>query len=177
MGKSRLAVDSAARLLHTFHNGVYFVPLAPLDSPSLVIPAIANAIGFTFYGREDPEAQLLRYLNRRKLLLVLDNCEHLLEAAALVTTLLAGAPGLKVLATSRERLHNRGEHVYPLVGMPYPDDEAVADVERYGAVGLFAERARQHDPGFQVGDGDTAHVIEICRLVGGMPLGLELAAA
>jgi predicted ATPase len=176
MGKSRLAVESAGRLLPAFRNGVYFVPLAPLDSPSLVLSAIANAIGVNFYGREDPEVQLLRYLDGRQVLLVLDNFEHLLDAAALVTALLAGAPGLKVLATSRERLRNRGERVYPLEGMRYPD-AAVDDLERYGAVGLFADRARQHDPDFQVGDADTAHVIEICRLVGGMPLGLELAAA
>ncbi|MEA2559451.1 MAG: hypothetical protein QOH06_955 [Acidobacteriota bacterium] len=175
MGKSRLAVESAGRLLPTFRNGVYFVPLAPLDSPSLVIPAIANAIGFNFYGREDPEAQLLRYLDRRQVLLVLDNFEHLLEAAGLVTSLLAGAPGLKVLATSRERMRNRSERVYALEGMRYPD-AAVADLERYSAVGLFADRARHLDPDFQVRDCDRGHVIEICRLVDGMPLGLEIAA-
>jgi predicted ATPase/class 3 adenylate cyclase len=176
MGKSRLAVESASRLLQTFRNGVFFVPLAPLDSPGLVISAIANAMGFNFYGREDPEAQLLRFLDKRQVLLVLDNFEHLLEAAGLVTALLAGAPGLKVLATSRERLRNRGERAYPLEGMRYPD-EAVADVERYSAVGLFADRARHLDPDFQVSDCDKAHVIDICRLVDGMPLGIELAAA
>ena len=149
-GKTRLAVQAAAGLLATFPSGTFFTALAPVDDPEHVLPAIARSLGIQERaGRSIAEA-LEDYLAPRELLLVVDNFEHVLEAAPKVGRLLEVAPGLKVLSTSREPLHIRGERAYPVA--PLPADDAVT---------LFVERAQAARPDFELtddqrrrGDGD-----------------------
>src|SRR5262245_37427086 len=118
IGKTRLALEAAGRL--SFPNGVHAVPLQPLTSPEFMVPAIAEAVHFQFYAGRDPKQQLLDYLREKALLLVLDNVEHLLDGIGLVADILAFAPGIKILATSRERLALREEWVFEVNGMAFP---------------------------------------------------------
>jgi predicted ATPase len=174
-GKTRLALEAAARLRSAFPHGVAFVPLAPLGDPSLVATTVARALGIRERpGRSYHEAVALA-LRGRELLLVLDNLEHLLDAAGLVSEWLAACPGLKVLATSRERLRLQGERVYPVPPLSLPDP-AGPDPGGSEAIRLFVERARAVEPGFTLTDDDAA-VAEICRRLDGLPLAIELAAA
>ena len=174
IGKTRLALTAAAEQIGAFQHGVYFVPLAPLNSPDLIAPAIADTLGLTFSGPQDPMAQLLKYLCGRELLLVLDNLEHLLDGAELITQMLE-APRVTLVVTSRERLTLQAECVFELEGLDYPVTDSVGNIEQYSAVQLFVERARRVQPEFQIGAEATA-VARICRLVEGLPLAIELAA-
>jgi predicted ATPase/transcriptional regulator with XRE-family HTH domain len=180
MGKTRLAVALAGQLLESerFPDGVCFVPLVALDTAAQIAPLLAEALGLpldaaTQPGRA-PWRQVLDYLHARRLLLVLDNLEHLLgDAADLVAELLGSAPGVAVLATSRERLRLRQEHVYPLGGLALPSADAPAGDS---AVALFMQRAQQLRPDFAPAPSQLEAVVRICRLVEGMPLAIELAA-
>jgi predicted ATPase/DNA-binding CsgD family transcriptional regulator len=176
IGKTRLAVEVASAQGDHYPNGVYFSALQPLTSPDFLVPAVAEAIHFRFYPGDDPKQQLLDSLREKALLLVLDNFEHLIDGATLVSELLAYAPGLKVLATSREALNLHEEWVYPLKGMAFPQTIDGEGVEQWSAVQLFAQRARRMRADFRLAD-EQAGVVRICQLVEGMPLGLELAAA
>jgi len=177
VGKTRLALAVAERLVDAFAHGAFFVPLAPLVSPEGIVSAIATAVGFQFYQSPDStEQQLLNFLREKEMLLVLDNFEHLLDGASIVDRILAAAPGVTVLATSREPLTLGWEWLYEVGGMLHPDAGQVDDLEGYSAVRLFVERARRVQPGFRLAD-ESAHVIRICQLVEGMPLGIEIAAA
>ena len=176
MGKTRLALQAAAEHIETFPNGVFFVPLAELSAPEQLVPAMAEALRITFYQRDAPRTQLLHYLREKHLLLLLDNFEHLLEGALLVMEILAQAPGVKVLVTSRERLNLREEQIYPVGGMSFPDDKALA-LESYSAVQLFLQHAQLADPEFQLDADRRDCVAHICARVMGMPLALELAAS
>jgi len=162
-----------------FPHGLYFVPLAPLESPLHLASAIAGAVSFSFYQREgeEPEQQLLSYLRNKQMLLLLDNFEHLLDGAELVARVLTAAPGVKVMVTSRERLNLRGEWLFEVQGMSFPRDGSIEPLDRYSAVQLFLQRARMVDAGFAPSGDELASVFRICRLVDGMPLGIELAAA
>jgi predicted ATPase/DNA-binding XRE family transcriptional regulator len=187
MGKTRLAIALAEQLLSTerFPDGVCFVPLAPLDAAERIVPALAEALDFPLdTGRQlarSPQQQVFDYLRARRLLLVLDNVEHLLsnaqagdgDAAGLVAMLLDSALGLAILATSRERLKLREEHVFALGGLDVPD---TADLSHSSAVAIFVQRARQLRPAFASAPGQLGAVARICRLVDGMPLAIELAA-
>ena len=175
MGKTRLALEVAESVQGQYADGVYFAALAGLSDSSQVISAVADALGFQFMpdGRT-PEQQLSDFLRRKHLLLLLDNFEHLLDAAPLVSEMLAAAPQVKMLVTSRERLNLTGEVVYALVGLRYPDAGA-DDSLRYGAVELFIESALRANPHFAADD--TESVARICRVTQGMPLAIELAAA
>ncbi|MBI5667651.1 MAG: hypothetical protein HZC41_06550 [Chloroflexi bacterium] len=186
MGKTRLALALAEACVGTrytvsqqpplFPDGVYFVPLAPLTAPDGIIPAIADATGFQFApDSRTPTQQLFDFLRNKRLLLVLDNFEHLLDDAPLVMDMLHAAPGVTALVTSRERLNVTGESVYGLGGMAYPE-QAGDDILSYSAVRLFVQSARRARADFApeaVPDG----VVQICRLAQGMPLAIELAAA
>ena len=119
MGKTRLALEAALQI--TFPDGVYTVLLQPLASPELIVPAIADALQFSFLPGDDPNQQLIQHLSEKSLLLVLDNFEHLLTGAELVSDILAQAPGLKILITSRERLNLLEEWVIPVHGLSYPE--------------------------------------------------------
>lgn len=168
IGKTRLALQAAERLLQigAFLNGVYFVPLAALDSPDLIVPAIAEACSFKFAGNREPATQLIDFLRNQEVLLLLDNFEGLLEGANGLGRLLERAPALKVLVTSRERLNLRWERVLP-----------IAEMDEANAIQLFLARAQTAHPSFQVNGVEKQSVQRICGLTGQLPLAIELAAA
>jgi predicted ATPase len=176
IGKTRLAIAAAAEQGETFPDGVYFVPLAPLNAPEFIVPTIAEAVGFAFYGPMAPKTQLLHYLRQKEMLLVLDNLEHLLDGVGLLAEMLQSAPQVKLLATSRERLSLQGEWVVDLQGLPVPSAGQTEHLESYSAISLFVERAQRVRSGFAFSARNQADVARICRSVEGMPLGIELAA-
>jgi predicted ATPase/DNA-binding CsgD family transcriptional regulator len=175
-GKTRLAVEAANMLAPQFPHGIVFVALQPLTRSDLLVPAIAQALGVTFYGEGEPQDQLLDYLQDKTLLLILDNFEHLLGGSALVTTMLVCAPGVRVLATSREALNLREEWLYPLKGMSTPPSVYATSLEDYEAVRLFLSHARRVQPHFDPAD-ERESVIRICQMTAGLPLAIELAAS
>jgi predicted ATPase/DNA-binding CsgD family transcriptional regulator len=179
-GKTRLAVALAAALVGTFADGVRFVDLSAIADPSLVIPAIAQAMGVRLAGQTDPLEAVKHTVHNRHLLLVLDNFEHVAAAAAGVAEILAVAPRLKLLVTSRASLHISGEHEFavPPLGLPDPPYPAASQgLTDYEAVALFVERAEAARPDFQITDQNAAAVTEICVRLDGLPLAIELAAA
>jgi predicted ATPase/DNA-binding SARP family transcriptional activator len=177
MGKTRLALTVTERLVDDFAQGVFFVPLAPVTAPDDIVSALATAVQFQFYqGQDSPEQQLLNFLHEKEMLLVLDNFEHLLDGAGLVDRILASAPRITVLVTTREPLTLGWEWLYEMRGLVIPDSNQTDNLEDYSAIRLFVERARRVQPGFRLAD-ERAHVVRICQLVEGMPLGIEIAAA
>jgi predicted ATPase/DNA-binding CsgD family transcriptional regulator len=178
-GKTRLALRVADRLLAKFPDGVCFVDLAPLSDPGLVTSAIARALGI-FESSDQPLMEILkRVLGQRALLLVLDNYEHLIQAASVVTELLASAPNIRILVTSREDLRLKGEHVYIVPPMRLPDrmTDAFAAIEATESVALFVQQAQAVKTGFRLKSSDIEDIVAICRRLDGMPLAIELAAA
>lgn len=176
IGKTRLALEAARLQQDNFAQGVTLVSLQPLGSPEFIVSAIAEALRFQFYSVDDPKHQLLDYLRERSLLLVMDNFEHLLDSAVLVSEILASAPDVTVLATSRERLNLLEEWVLDVQGLSAPASEAETEIDDYDAVRLFLQSAQRIQVGFTLTDAQKPAVARICRLVGGMPLGIELAA-
>src|SRR5829696_9146287 len=178
-GKTRLALQAAAELLEDFADGVFFVPLAPLTASDLVPSAIASALGLRDEGERPLPDRLRDFLTDKQLLLLLDNVEHVSDAASLVADLLAAAPGLEVLATSRAPLRVRAEWEYPVapLGLPPRQIPPPEQLVQYEAVRLFVARAQAVKPDFAVDDGNAAAVAEICRRLDGLPLAIELAAA
>jgi predicted ATPase/DNA-binding CsgD family transcriptional regulator/Tfp pilus assembly protein PilF len=175
IGKTRLAIEAASRQAHGFPDGIFFVGLQSIAAIDNVVPTVASTVGFEFYDGHDQEAQLLRYLHERCLLLILDNFEHLLPVTDVVMKLLNGAPQLKLLITSRAALNLCDEWLFHVEGMTYPQDEFVDAIDAYSAVKLFVERAQRARPDFSLVD-EAANVVRVCQLVDGMPLGIELAA-
>jgi predicted ATPase/DNA-binding SARP family transcriptional activator len=175
-GKTRLALKAAAAQLANYPHGVWFVSLAPLQSVEAIVPTVAEAVGFIFYEGVEPRQQLLDYLRQKNLLLIMDNYEHLLEGAGLVTEILKTAPDVRILTTSRERLSVQGERLFPVAGMAFPDWETPADVLEYSAVRLFVQSAQRACPDFELQGDDLRYVARICRLAEGMPLAILLAA-
>jgi DNA-binding SARP family transcriptional activator/predicted ATPase len=193
VGKTRLALEAARRLLpagqpgEPFAHGIAFVPLAAVEAAhqdaQLFHAALARRVGealrFTFSAPEAPQVQLAHYLREKDLLLVLDNCEHL-PVADFTVELLERAPRLKVLATSRARLHVRGEQVVELDGLPFPSGAeagALAQPDDYAAMRLFRYNARAVNPRLDWTPATSAAAARICELVAGLPLGIELAAS
>jgi predicted ATPase len=185
MGKTRLALGVAHGILtgttttgtRAFEHGVMLVELAPLLSPEPLIATVANAVGFQFAAEGDPKQQLLDHLREKHLLLILDNFEHILDAAPLVAEILLAAPDVKVLATSRERLNLTAETIYPLAGLDIPSSAADPDtLKESGAVKLFVQSARRAVPGWTAAPEDYPFIADICRRVDGLPLGIVLAA-
>ncbi len=177
IGKTRLAIEVAGRSQERFPDGVWFVPLAALNSPALLASSIANAGKFRFEEPTDPQTQLLRYLCQKKTLLVLDNAEHLLEGVGLFSEILTACPSVKLLVTSRERLNLRSEWVFEIAGLPVPSGEQVEQFEAYSSIALFLESAKRVRAGFELREEERRWVLKICQIVEGMPLGIELAAA
>jgi DNA-binding SARP family transcriptional activator/predicted ATPase len=179
MGKTRLALAAAERqMAHGgFEDGIYFVPLTSVRAVASFAQAVADAMDIKLLGRDDVAQQLSRHLSGRNLLLVLDDVEHVLNGGGLVSELLADAPDLKVLVTSRVRLDAPEEWLYQLWGLDVPSGTlAVGELRTYGAIELFEGCAKKADPHFDLGA--NAHdVVRICRHLQGMPLGIELAAA
>jgi non-specific serine/threonine protein kinase len=181
VGKTRLALRAAAGLRRAFGDGVWLVQLDQLRDEALVAQAVAGVLGLQPQAGLSPEAALAGYVADRQLLLVLDNCEHLVDAAAkLADQLLHAAAGLRVLATSRESLNITGEMVLPVPPLAAPDPGrplTLAQLRMFPAAALFAARAGQVVPGLAVTDANKAAVAGICYRVEGMPLAIELAAA
>jgi predicted ATPase/class 3 adenylate cyclase/tetratricopeptide (TPR) repeat protein len=173
-GKSRLAAQLCANLLHRFEQGVFIVYLAPVRDSLDVPTAIATALGYQFSGGRTPEQQLGDYLRAKDLLLCLDNFEHLPDCAPLVSQLLSMAPSLKIVVTSREALRVESEYIYPLEPLPV----TVAAGEHYSeAAKLFADRALLVNHGFALTDDNAAQIEHFCGHMEGIPLAIELAAA
>ncbi len=179
VGKTRLAVEVGSRALEAFPDGVWFADLVPLRDPAAVVDVVAASVGMESGGEEPTVERLRRRCRHRALLLIVDNCEHVLDAVAeLVGSLLEPGSPLRILATSRERLGLVGETTWTIPPLSFPDvDDAVVEPGRCEAVDLFAARARLVDPSFEL-DGDVAgSVVRICRRLDGLPLAIELAAA
>lgn len=176
MGKTRLALEVARASLDAYADGVFFVALAPLTAASELPAAIAQALGHSLHGSDSTSA-LLDLLRDKHLLLVLDNFEHVLAGAGLVVAIMQAAPHVQIIVTSRERLKVRGEQRYDVAGLPYADDVPSADAPLQAAGQLFLQNVRRIDHAFSLHAANRAAVEQICRLVQGMPLGLELAAA
>jgi non-specific serine/threonine protein kinase len=183
-GKTRLALEAAVRATGAFPDGVYFVPLAPLNDPALVIPAIAQVLGIREQGTHALEANLVGALQDKTVLLVIDNLEQVVEAGPAIARLLQACPPLQALATSRIRLHVSGEQEFPV---PSLEVRRAASSERQEAsqsemplassVALFVDRARLVTPDFQPSPENLVVIAEICAGLDGLPLAIELAAA
>jgi predicted ATPase/class 3 adenylate cyclase len=179
-GKTRLGLQAAAELSDEFEDGVFFVSLAAIRDPQLVVSAMAITLGVKEEGGQPLLESLKSYLAERRMLLLVDNFEQVLEASSLVGQLLSSCPELKVLATSRTPLRLYGEHEYPVPPLALPDPGRLPSVERltqYEAVRLFVERAKAAKTDFSITDESAPAVAEICVRLDGLPLAIELAAA
>lgn len=196
MGKTRLATAAARKVASMTHSGlaypdgVFFAALAPLSSPAEIVPTLARILGFSFEGQEEQERQLVDFLRPKRALLVLDNYEHLLDehSASLPARVLEGAPDVSIIVTSRARLGSRSEYVFALGGFDLADlspmsreisrdnGDAWEHLRLHPALALFANVARRLDSQFEITAENVANIGRIAQLVGGMPLGIELAA-
>jgi predicted ATPase/DNA-binding XRE family transcriptional regulator len=179
-GKTRVALEVAGQLEGDFSDGVVFVSLASLADPALVAATIGNALSLPEMAGKPAIDQLTDYLADKRLLLVLDNFEHLLDATDVVCALLAECVDLRVLVTSRAALHLSAEHLYPVPPLAVPDPTQLPDLETlagYDAIRLFIERAQAVKPSFRPTSEDAGALVEICSRVDGLPLAIELAAA
>lgn len=189
-GKTRLAIQIANNLIDQqaveIKDGLSFVSLAPLNVVDSIVPAIANALAFSFYKEEDSSRErLIDYLRNRQLILILDNFEHLLndESRNLLNDIIGHCPKVKLLVTSRARLNLHKENIFTVSGLAIPELQSFQEVSRslvgpssYSAIELFVQSARRIRSDFQVNKSNWTAIVEICRLVAGMPLGIELAA-
>ncbi len=176
VGKTHLAIQAASEALEGFSDGAFFVSLDHVSSPDLLVSTLVGTLEFPLRSREDPKRQLSSYLREKKMLLVLDNFEHLAAGAGLLTEILEGTAQVKLLVTSRERLNLQGEWLLPIQGLSFPPGEQIEDAEGYSAVQLFLCHARRVQPGFTLSPEEKSSVVRICQLLEGMPLGIELAA-
>src|SRR5229473_4840388 len=180
MGKTRLGLQVAAELSDLFADGVFFVNLAPLNDPALVVPTIAGTLGIREESGQSLLERLKEELRQKHLLLLLDNFEQVVSVAEQVAALLVACPQLKVLVTSREVLHVRAEHEFAVSPLAVPDPTHLPDLavlSHYAAVALFMQRAQAIKPNFQLSPTNARAVAEICVRLDGLPLAIELAAA
>jgi predicted ATPase/class 3 adenylate cyclase len=180
VGKTRLALEAGRAVEADFGDGARFVSLAALRAAADVPAAIVDALGLIVLSGESPDRAVERFLAAKHLLLVVDNFEHLLDAAPSVGALLGACPALTMLATSREPLALHAEERYPVSPLALPETRTSAAPDalaKVHAIALFCERARGHEPGFRLTGENAAAVAEICRRVDGLPLAIELAAA
>lgn len=175
-GKTRLGIQLAAEVSAGYPDGVFFVDLSPLESADEMIQAIAESLSIALSTEEDTKVQLMSYLARKRQLLVLDNFEHVVAGADLVTEILTNAPEVTIVVTSRAKLNVVGELVQPLLGLETEWEDA-DDALATSGVQLFVNAARRADSGFTLTTGDFEPLGQILETVGGMPLGIELAAA
>jgi predicted ATPase/class 3 adenylate cyclase len=176
IGKTRLAIQAAAERIESFSHGVFFIPLDPLTSADFLVSTIAEALKFSFYSKEDEKVQLLNYLREKQVLLILDNFEHLVEGAKIISDILNSANDVKIIVTSRELLNLRGEWIIQVNGMPVPKGENI-DIEGYSAIQMFLQSAKRIRSDITLSDEDRRYVVRICQLVGGLPLGIEIASS
>src|SRR5215208_606498 len=180
IGKTRLSIASASKSLAEFSDGVFFVGLAPLDQPSLIPSAISQALGYIEKNNLSPEEGLIEGIANKRMLLVLDNSEHLIEdVARLASSLLSACSRLKILTTSREALQIPGEWLYSVPALDMPKEYSIVDVEtisEFPALVLFAERARAVRSNFALNAENIRAVASICSQLDGLPLAIELIA-
>jgi len=177
IGKTRLAIELGWRLAPDFPDGVWLIDLAPLTDPAVVTSTTATVLGAALRGADTPVETIAAALAKKRLLLIFDNCEHLIGATAeLIEALLERVPGLRILATSQETLRIPAEQVYRLNPLALPPASAT-EIAGFGAVALFVARARAADRRFALDGDNDASVVEICRRLDGIPLALEMAAA
>jgi predicted ATPase/class 3 adenylate cyclase len=179
-GKTRLALQVAAEFVEDFPQGVFLVALAPITDPTLLVLTIAQTVGVKDTGSAQIVHNVVEFLAEKQMLLVLDNVEHLVDAAPSLSELLAGAPRLRILVTSRTPLHLSGEHEYQVPPLGLPDPAHLPGIEalsQYEAVALFIDRAQAVKADFAVTDANAPAIAEICVRLDGMPLAIELAAA
>ena len=181
IGKTRLAIESASIMLDVFTDGVYLVPLASVNSTRFIVPVIAGSVGFSFHhaSHADPKTQLFSYLKEKQVLLLIDNLEQLLTEPGieLLAELIAHAPQVKLLTTSRECLGLQEEWVFEVQGLPVPENISTETSAQTTSVDLFLQRSRRAHIGFSTTPEDYPAIVHICQLVDGNPLGIELAAA
>jgi predicted ATPase len=181
IGKTRLSIEAAREAFSAFPGGVFFIALAPLEDPNLIAPTIGQALGLVEATDPSPLRRLEKSIGAKKLLLVLDNVEHLVEETApLVSTLLSACPGLKILATSREALRLLGEWLYAVPPLKIPSVNSAIPVEaasRFSALALFVERARAARSDFVLHPNNIKTIALICARLDGLPLAIELIAA
>lgn len=181
VGKTRLAVEAATKLKATaaeqFPDGIYFVSLASLNDPRFIPHAVVQSIDLSFSGSETPEDQMNNFLRDKTLLLLMDNAEHLAQGMAIFSSLIEQSPGIKLLVTSQQRLNLIGEWVFVLQGLPVPPADDFEEIENYNSVKFFIQRAKQSQFSFSLTERDHPHIVQICRMLDGMPLGIELAAS
>jgi predicted ATPase/serine/threonine protein kinase len=183
IGKTRLAVEVASGLAESFPGGIHFVPLSSLCDPGLITSVIVQTLGIREAGGQSPFEILKKNLQdslRAPMLFVLDNFEHLMDAAPTVAELLVMGPNLKILVTSRAALHVYGEHEFPVPALAVPDSKSIPSLEvlaQFPAVALFVQRAAAAKPDFKLNRENAPAVIEICARLDGLPLAIELAAA
>ncbi len=170
MGKTRLSIEVARQLTNYFSQGVTFVPLARIPSTEYVAQTIAEELGLALSSQDDPKIQLLNYLKNSEMLLTLDNFEHVLEGAGLVTEMLESSPQIKILVTSRERLNLQSEVPYNLPSMNIADWQTVDEAMTYSAAQLFVQGARRSRSDFTLQQADINGLTRICKFVDGMPL-------
>jgi predicted ATPase/Tfp pilus assembly protein PilF len=176
IGKTRLALRVGEELLDSYPDGVFFVPLESVDSAESIAQAVAEALGIGSYVQSKPKEQVLNYLAGKRLLLILDSFEHLIDSASMVADMISAAPQVQIMVTSRERLNLRCECVHEIKGLDFPQS-AKERIEKYSAVQLFLQSARRVHPGFSMSEEERESVARICQITEGMPLGIEMAAA
>ena len=178
IGKSQLAQEVGRGLADRWRDGVWWLELAGLADPALLVAAVAQTLGLSISDRESGPSALAAALAEREALLIVDNCEHLLEAvAALLGPLLAGAPGLHVLATSQEPLRLAAEQQFRLNPLAVPADAQTPNARSCGALAWLVSRVRSAAPNYDLGDAELTLAIDLCRRLDGLPLAIELAAA
>jgi DNA-binding SARP family transcriptional activator/predicted ATPase len=180
-GKSRLAIQAGRKQAGARLNGAHFISLSGIDTPDFLISAIANALGISLRGRGEFQAQFLNALHNKEMLLVLDNFEHHIQAAPVLGEILNHTSGIKLLVTSRQRLNLPGERVITLPGLNYPAGKGTqkswSDLEEFSAIQLFDEVARRQGVEIKNRPKDWPAIVQVCQLVDGLPLGIELAAS
>ena len=177
IGKTRLSVEVASQLEAYFTDGVYFISLAGIGMSDSMLSVIANVLGLGFSGPADPIVQLASFLRKKQILLVFDNMEHLLAGGSLLGEILQQTQHVKMIVTSREQLHLQWEWLFEVQGLPIPEEADSQALENNSAIKLFIQRARQASQSFSLDSEDTAALARICKLVGGLPLAIELAAS
>jgi len=179
-GKTRLAIQAAGQVVDHFKDGIFFVPLEAVPNGDALVPAISGAFRFANFRIDEMQSQLLSYLEKKRLLLVLDNFDHLSAAVPLVDEILHAAPGVRLLVTSRQKLNLQSEHLLRLEGLEFPEPDtgpdSPADWQQYSAVQLFLQSARRARPSFDPHPDEWPLIAHICRVLDGLPLAILLAA-
>ena len=177
MGKTRLALAVSEQQFEVFNGEVFFVSFVSTSTSDTMLYTLATALGFNFYDHHKPKEQLLSYLSDKRMLLILDNLEHLLSGVGLVAEMLEHASQVKILATSRERLNLHAEWLFDLIGLSVPDNETVQGLADYDAIKLLIQTARRMQTEFELNANTTPAAVRICQLTAGMPLAIELAVS